>query len=143
VCKRRVDIVQNIWVIIQLIFSTIGSAIAWFLGGCDALLLVLVALVSVDYLTGCLRAVFEKKLSSNIGWRGIAKKVMTFAVIGMAHIVGYYIINDNGVIRNMAIFFYISNEGLSILENASSIGVPLPYKFKNLLLQLRGDNGRE
>jgi toxin secretion/phage lysis holin len=116
-----------------------GGLTVWFLGGYDAILMVLLTLIIIDYVTGLLRAAFENKLSSNIGWRGIARKILTFVLIGVAHIIGYYVLNDDGVLRSIAIFFYIGNEGLSILENCVAMGMPLPDKFKDTLKQIRGN----
>jgi len=125
-----------------MICTATSGFIIWFLGGHDYLLTALFVLVFVDFFTGWMKAIIKKELSSNIGWRGSAKKVMTFVLVGMSHMIGYYVINDGGIIRSIVIVFYISNEGLSILENASAMGVNLPNKLKNLLLQLNQD-GKE
>jgi toxin secretion/phage lysis holin len=97
----------------------------------------LVAFVVLDYITGVMLALLEKRLSSDIGARGIFKKVMIFCLVGVAHIIDSNIIGDGSVIRTAVIFFYLSNEGISIVENASKIGLPIPEKLKNVLAQLR------
>ena len=124
---------MRIWTIARAIFATTGGALCWFLGGWDSLLLVLVVMVTVDFLTGWLRGAYEKRLSSAVCWRGIAKKVMTFTLVGVAHVIGYHIIGLGDTLRSAVILFYVSNEGLSILENAAAMGLPLPDKLKDIL----------
>ena len=93
----------------------------------------------VDYITGVLRAIVEKKLSSQIGAQGIAKKVALFLVVGIGHLIDTYLINSTGApLRTAVIFFYIANEGISLLENATAIGLPVPDKLKDVLAQLHG-----
>ena len=84
-------------------------------------------------------AILEKQLSSEIGFKGIFKKVLIFILVGAAHIIDYKVLGNGSVIRTAVIFFYISNEGISILENASKIGLPIPQKLRNILEQLRKD----
>lgn len=133
---------KEIWNWIQLAFAAVGGFLGWFLGGYDGFLYALVAFVSIDYLTGVLCAIIDKKLSSEIGARGIFKKVLIFALVGVAHILDTQILGtageNGGVLRTAVIFFYLSNEGVSILENASHIGLPIPEKLKEVLKQLHG-----
>ena len=128
---------KTIWANIQLIFTAIGGFLGWFLGGFDGFLYALVAFVVLDYITGVMLAALEKRLSSEIGAKGIFKKVLIFALVGIAHIVDSHIIGDGSVVRTAVIFFYLSNEGVSILENSSKIGLPIPEKLKDVLFQLR------
>ena len=128
--------IKNVWTVLQAILCVIGGYLGWFLGGWDSLIYALVAFVSVDYVTGCFCAVVEKKLSSEIGLRGIVKKILIFLLVGVANIVDVYLIGDGSVIRSAAIFFFVSNEGVSLLENASRIGLPVPPKLKEILSQL-------
>lgn len=128
---------KSIWVSIQLGFATIGGFLGWFLGGFDGFLYALVAFVVIDYITGVMMAALEKRLSSEVGAKGIFKKVLIFALVGIAHIVDSHIIGDGSVVRTAVIFFYLSNEGVSILENSSKIGLPIPEKLKDVLFQLR------
>jgi toxin secretion/phage lysis holin len=125
--------------------GALAAAIAWFLGGWDGLLLALVALMAVDYLTGVLCAIIERKLSSEIGIRGIAKKVIMLLLVGVAHIVDTYLLGEVGAMRTVVVLFLISNEGISILENAARVGVPIPAKLKEILLQFGRDkkNGKD
>lgn len=124
---------------LQLIFTAIGGYIGWFLGGYDGLVLALVAFVAIDYITGLMVAVIEKKLSSEIGFRGIFKKVLIFSLVGIGHIIDYYLIEKGSAVRTAVIFFYLSNEGLSIMENAARVGLPIPEKLKSVLLNLKED----
>jgi toxin secretion/phage lysis holin len=123
----------------QLVFTAIGGYIGWFLGGLDGLLYALVAFVVLDYITGVMLAALEKKLSSDIGFKGIFRKVLIFMLVGIGHIIDCYIIEKGGAIRTAVIFFYLSNEGLSILENAALVGLPIPEKLKGILLELKED----
>jgi toxin secretion/phage lysis holin len=116
---------------LQLLFTAIGGYIGWFLGGFDGLVYALVAFVVIDYITGVMVAVLEKKLSSNIGFKGIFKKVLIFTFVGIGHIIDFHIIKNGSAVRTAVIFFYLSNEGLSIVENATAPFMslqPLPSK---------------
>jgi toxin secretion/phage lysis holin len=121
---------------LQIIFAAIGGYIGWFLGGFDGLLYALVAFVVIDYITGIMAAILEKKLSSNIGFKGIFKKVLIFTFVGISHIVDIYILQNGSAVRTAVIFFYLSNEGLSIIENATKIGLPVPEKLKAVFVEL-------
>ncbi|WP_034438858.1 phage holin family protein [Clostridium ihumii] len=127
------DIIETV----QIIFASIGGWIGWILGGADGFLYALVAFVVIDYITGIMASILEKKLSSEVGFRGIFKKVLTFVLVGVAHIIDCYLLGGSGAIRTAVIFFYISNEGISILENTAKIGLPIPDKLKNILEQLK------
>lgn len=120
----------------QAIFAAIGGYIGWFLGGVDGFMYALITFVIIDYVTGLMVAVLEKKLSSEIGFRGIFKKVLIFTFVGIANIIDVYLIKNGSAIRTAVIFFYISNEGISIIENATKIGLPIPQKLKEILEQL-------
>jgi len=123
------------WSVIQMVMATIGGSIGYFLGGCDEFVYALVAFVVIDYLLGVMCAVVEQKLSSEIGARGIFKKVMIFSLVGIAHIIDRSIMGDGSVLRMAVIFFYLSNEGISILENCVRLGLPVPRKLKEILEQ--------
>ena len=124
---------------LQIIFAAIGSYIGWFLGSFDGLLYALVAFVVIDYITGIMAAILEKKLSSNIGFKGIFKKVLIFTFVGIGHIVDIYILQNGSAVRTAVIFFYLSNEGLSIIENATKIGLPVPEKLRAVFVELGKD----
>ena len=127
---------KEFWNVIQLVFAAIGGWLGWFLGGCDGLLYALIAFVVVDYVTGVMCAVVDKKLSSAVGFRGIFKKVLIFLLVGVANILDAQVIGTGCVLRTAVIFFYISNEGVSLLENAGHLGLPIPTKLKAVLEQL-------
>ncbi len=127
---------KELWTTIQLIFAGLGGWLGWFLGGCDGLLFALVAFVVIDYITGIMCAVVDKKLSSAVGFKGIFKKVLIFALVGVGHILDTRVIGAGSVLRTAVIFFYLSNEGISLLENAGHLGLPIPKKLKSILEQL-------
>ncbi len=128
--------------ILQLIFTAIGGYIGYFLGGFDGLIYALVAFVVIDYITGLMAAIIEKKLSSGIGFRGIFKKVLIFALVGIGHTIDFYLIEKGSAVRTAVIFFYLSNEGLSILENAAKVGLPIPEKLKTVFTELKREDGK-
>lgn len=121
----------------QCVFAAIGGALGAVLGGWDGFLYALIAFVVIDYLTGVLVAILNHKLSSSVGFHGIVKKVVIFFLVAVAHIIDAYIIQNGSVIRTAVIFFYLSNEGISILENVSLLGLPVPQKLKDVLEQLK------
>ena len=121
----------------QLGFAAIGGALGWFIGGLDGFLYARIAFVVIDYLTGLLAAGVQKKLSSEVGFKGIAKKIAIFLLVGIANIIDVDVIQNGTALRTAVIFFYLSNEGLSILENAGNIGLPIPEKLKTMLAQLK------
>lgn len=127
---------KEFWNTIQLIFTAIGGWLGWFLGGCDGLLYALIAFVAIDYITGVMCAVIDHRLSSEIGFKGIFKKVLIFLLVGVANILDVQVIGTGCVLRTAVIFFYISNEGVSLLENAAYLGLPVPEKIKTVLEQL-------
>ncbi|MPN57612.1 hypothetical protein SDC9_205306 [bioreactor metagenome] len=103
----------------------------------------LIAFVALDYLTGVMCAVSDKKLSSNVGFKGIFRKVLIFVMVGVGHVIDTQIIGDGGVLRTAVIFFYLSNEGVSMLENAAHLGLPIPEKLKDVLAQLHSRSDKE
>lgn len=127
---------KEFWNMIQLVFTAIGGWLGWFLGGCDGLLLALIAFVVIDYITGVMCAVSDHTLSSEVGFRGICRKVLIFLLVGIANILDVQVIGTGSVLRTAVIFFYISNEGVSLLENAGHLGLPIPQKLKDILAQL-------
>ena len=127
---------KEFWNTIQLIFTAIGGWLGWFLGGCDGLLYALIAFVVIDYATGVLCAVSDHTLSSEVGFRGIARKVIIFLLVGVGHIIDTQVIGNGSILRTAVIFFYLSNEGLSLIENAAYLGLPIPAKLKTILEQL-------
>lgn len=127
---------REFWNLIQFVLTAVGGWLGWFLGGCDGLLIALVIFVVIDYITGVMCAISDHRLSSEIGFRGICKKVVIFLLVGIAQILDVQIIKTGSILRTAVIFFYLSNEGVSILENAAHLGLPIPEKLKAVLEQL-------
>ena len=127
---------KEFWNVIQLVFTAVGGWLGWFLGGCDGLLYALIAFVTIDYITGVMCAVIDHSLSSEVGAKGIFKKVLIFLLVGIGHIIDAQVIGSGSVLRTAVIFFYISNEGVSLVENAAHLGLPIPTKLKDVLEQL-------
>jgi len=127
---------REFWNSIQLIFAAVGGWLGWFLGGCDGLLYALIAFCIIDYLSGVACAISDHNLSSQIGFKGIFKKVLIFLLVGIGHILDTHVIGSGSVLRTAVIFFYLSNEGVSLIENAAHLGLPIPEKLKSVLEQL-------
>ena len=136
---------KEFWNTIQFIFTAVGGWLGYFLGGCDGLLYALIAFVVIDYITGVMCAIINRELSSAVGFKGIFRKVLIFLLVGIANIIDVQVIGTGAVLRTAVIFFYISNEGVSLLENAGHLGLPIPERIKTVLEQLhdRAENGKE
>ena len=127
---------KEFWNVIQMVFTAVGGWLGYFLGGNDGLLIALVVFAVADYITGVMCAVSDKKLNSQVGFKGICRKVLIFTLVGIGNIVDVYVLGQGGVLRTAVIFFYLSNEGVSLLENAAHLGLPIPEKMKSILAQL-------
>ncbi|MCI2061741.1 MAG: phage holin family protein [Eubacteriaceae bacterium] len=127
---------KEFWATIQLIFAGIGGWLGFYLGGFDGLLYALIVFAATDYITGIMCAVADKKLSRAVGFKGIARKVLIFLLVGIGHMLDAQVIGTGSVLRTAVIFFYLSNEGLSLVENAAHLGLPVPEKLKAVLAQL-------
>jgi len=134
---------KEFWLMIQAAFAGIGGWLGYFLGGCDGLLYALVIFVVADYITGVMCAINDHKLSSAVGFRGICRKVLIFMLIGIANILDVHVVGKGAVLRSAVIFFYLSNEGISLLENAGHLGMPIPQQLKDVLEQLHDREGTE
>lgn len=134
---------KELWNTAQFIFAAIGGWLGYFLGGCDGLLYALIAFAVIDYITGVMCAAADKKLSSEVGFKGICRKVLIFLLVGVANILDANIIGAGCVLRTAVIFFYLSNEGVSLLENAAYLGLPIPKKMKDILVQLHDRSENE
>ena len=134
---------KEFWISIQVAFTAVGGWLGWFLGGCDGLLYALLAFVVIDYITGIMCAIVDKKLSSAVGFKGIFKKVLIFGLVGIGHILDTYVIGNGSILRTAVIFFYLSNEGVSLIENAAHLGLPIPKKLKEVLEQLHNRAEKE
>lgn len=120
---------------ISIIFGCVGGFICNFLGGWDLLLKSIVILMVLDYVTGLLKSIYNKKLSSEVGFKGIIKKIIIFIVIATTYVI-QCIIGDEIPLREITIIFFIANEGISLVENAGEF-IPIPVKLKEVLIQLR------
>ena len=124
---------KPLWVTTQAIVTTAGGIAGYLFGGIDGLIIALVAFVTADYLTGVMAAISEKRLSSAIGFKGIFRKIIIFTLVGLANVLDVHVLGDTGVLRTATIFFYISNEGISLLENATRLGLPVPARIREAL----------
>ena len=133
---------ERIFKTVQFVLTAVGGFLGGFFGGMDGLLYALLAFVIIDYITGVMVAVIQKKLSSEIGFKGLFKKVLIFVLVGVGHILDVYVIGSGSTFRTAIAFFYIANEGISLLENITLIGLPVPPKVKDVLEQIKskGDN---
>ena len=118
----------------------IGAVLGFFLGGADGLIKALIIFAVVDYITGVSAAIIEHKLNSEIGFKGITKKLLLFCIVGIAHILDIYVLGTGAVCRSAVVLFYIANEGLSIIENSARCGLPIPDKLRIILEQLKEDS---
>ena len=134
---------KEFWNTIQLVFTGIGGWLGYFLGGWDGLLYALIAFVAIDYVTGVMCAISNHTLSSEVGFKGICRKVLIFLLVGIGSILDAHVIGSGSVLRTAVIFFYISNEGVSILENAARLGLPVPEKIKVVLERLHDRSAKD
>ncbi len=130
--------IDLVWAKLQMAFAVIGGWLGFFLGGLDGMLIALIIFVVLDYVTGVMCAISDKKLSSEVGFRGIFRKVLIFMLVGVANIVDVHVVGTGSALRGAVVAFYLSNEGLSMLENAAHLGLPIPDKLKEILAQLHG-----
>lgn len=128
--------IDLVWAKLQMAISAVGGVLGYFLGGFDGMLTALIIFAVLDYITGLMCAVSDKKLSSSVGFKGICKKILIFMLVGVAHIVDMHVIGNGNALRTAVVCFYLSNEGISLLENAAHLGLPIPAKLKEILIQL-------
>ena len=128
--------IDLIWTKLQIAITAIGGWLGYVLGGMDGLLIALVVFITIDYITGIMCAVIDKKLSSEVGFKGIFKKVLILMLVGIANVIDVHVVGTGSALRGATVCFYLSNEGLSILENTVHLGLPVPEKLKEVLSQL-------
>ena len=128
--------IDLVWAKLQLAFSAIGGWLGYFLGGVDGLMTALIIFMVTDYVTGLMCAIVDKQLSSSVGFKGLFKKMLIVILVGIAHIVDMHVVGTGEALRSAVICFYLSNEGVSLLENAAHLGLPIPEKMKDILAQL-------
>ena len=134
---------EVIWERVRLLFTAIGGYVGAYVGGADGMLTALIALMAADYLSGLINAFHKKRLDSQVGFKGILKKALMLLIVGAANVLDTRVIGSGAGLRSAVICFYISNETLSIMENAAGLGLPVPEKLKSALKQLRGDGEGE
>ncbi len=128
--------IDIIWAKIQIAITALGGWLGYFLGGMDGLLIALLVFVILDYVTGVMRAIADHELSSAIGFKGICRKVLIFALVGVGHVLDTHVVGTGSALRSAVICFYLSNEAISLFENAAHLGLPVPDKLREILSQL-------
>ena len=128
--------IDLVWAKVQIAITAIGGWAGYFVGGMDGMLIALIVLMALDYISGVMCAIIDKKLSSAVGFKGVCKKVFILMLVGVAHIIDLHVVGTGSALRGAVICFYMSNEGLSLLENAAHVGLPIPDKLKDILAQL-------
>ena len=135
--------IDLIWTKIQIAITALGGWLGYFLGGLDGLLIALLVFVALDYVTGVMCAISDHKLSSAVGFRGICRKMVILMLVGIGHILDVHVVGTGSALRTAVICFYLSNEGISLLENASHLGLPVPDRLKTILQQIHGRSEKE
>lgn len=128
---------------IKVIVMTLGTGLTWLLGTWDTAIVVLILFMALDYATGLLRAWINKEVSSDVGLRGIARKAVIFVVLIVAVMLDRLLNTGTWVFRTLVCYFYIANEGISLLENCAGLGLPIPEKIKDALAQLKDGEKKE
>ena len=136
--------IDLIWAKIQMAITAVGGWLGYFVGGVDGLLTTLIIFMVIDYITGLMCAIADRKLSSAVGFKGICKKVLIILLVGVAHIVDLHVVGTGSALRSAVVCFYLSNEGVSLLENTAHLGLPIPEKLKDKLKDILSQlHGRE
>lgn len=125
--------------IIKTTSGAVGAVIGFLYGEITGLFIAIIALMALDYVTGILCGIAAKALSSETGFRGLVKKLMVLVIIAVGHLIDTYIIGTGSALMTAVILFFAANEGISILENAAKLGLPVPKKLRDILEQLRED----
>ena len=135
--------IDIIWAKIQMAITAVGGWLGYFVGGVDGLMTALIIFMVIDYITGLMCAVADRKLSSAVGFKGICKKVLILMLVGVANIMDVHVIGTGSALRGAVVCFYLANEGLSLLENAAHIGLPVPERLKDVLAQLHNREDKD
>ena len=135
--------IDLIWTKIQIAITALGGWLGYFLGGLDGLLIALLVFVALDYVTGVMCAISDHRLSSSVGFRGICRKMLILMLVGIGHVLDVHVVGTGSALRTAVICFYLSNEGISLLENASHLGLPVPDRLKTILQQIHGRSEKE
>lgn len=131
---------MNTKMIIGLCASGAGFIAGLLYGKVDGILICLLAMTSIDYITGILKGIYDKKLSSEIGFKGICRKILIYIIVAVGHLLDVHIVGSGDSFRAAFIFYYVANEGISIIENCAHMGLPVPEKLRNILDQVKNEN---
>ena len=134
---------SKIQIIIDSIAGAVGAVLGFMYGEVTGLFWALIAFMATDYVTGVVVAAINKQLSSEVGFRGLAKKLMILVFVSLGHIADMYVLGGTPVAMSAVMLFYIANEGLSIIENAGNLGLPVPKKLKDIMVQLKKESEEE
>ena len=134
---------SKIQIIIDSIAGAVGAVLGFMYGEVTGLFWALIAFMALDYITGVIVAVIEKRLSSEVGFRGLAKKFLILVFVAVGHIADTYILGGTPAAMSAVMLFYIANEGISIIENAAALGLPVPKKLTNIMEQIKNKSESE
>ena len=134
---------SKIQIIIDSIAGAVGAVLGFMYGEVSGLFWALIAFMALDYITGVIVAIIEKRLSSEVGFRGLAKKFLILVFVAVGHIADTYILGGTPAAMSAVMLFYIANEGISIIENAAALGLPVPKKLKDIMAQLKKESEEE
>lgn len=128
--------------IVRAISAVVGGALGFLFGGMSGLFYALLTMMVIDYISGVLIAIINKKLSSEVGFKGLVKKIFMLMLVAVGHIIDAHVIGSGAAVMTAVQLFFVANEGISILENAARLGVPIPKKLKDILIQLKNDDDK-
>lgn len=131
---------SKIQIIIDSVAGAVGAVLGFLFGEVNGLFWALIAFMATDYITGVIVAVINKQLSSEVGFKGLAKKLLILVFVSLGHIADMYVLGGTPVAMSAVMLFYIANEGLSIIENAGNLGLPVPKKLKDIMIQLKKES---
>ncbi len=134
---------SKIQIIIDSIAGAVGAVLGFMYGEVTGLFWALIAFMALDYITGVIVAVIEKRLSSEVGFRGLAKKILILVFVAVGHIADTYILGGTPAAMSAVMLFYIANEGISIIENAAALGLPVPKKLTSIMEQIKNKSESE
>lgn len=134
---------SKIQIIIDSIAGAVGAVLGFMYGEVTGLFWALIAFMALDYITGVIVAIIEKRLSSEVGFRGLAKKFLILVFVAVGHIADTYILGGTPAAMSAVMLFYMANEGISIIENAAALGLPVPKKLKDIMAQLKKESEEE
>ena len=134
---------SKIQIIIDSIAGAVGAVLGFMYGEVTGLFWALIAFMALDYITGVVVAIIEKRLSSEVGFRGLTKKFLILVFVAVGHIADTYILGGTPAAMSAVMLFYMANEGISIIENAAALGLPVPKKLKDIMVQLKKESESE